>query len=100
MKKLVLIVIIILGVVFLWRNCAEERAEDGCSPADIRQAIEAGQRDAMLVIESDSTGMERQNLILAIRARQHAIERAGFTVAADSYAVAAERVLRANGIID
>lgn len=100
MKKFVLIIILLLGAIFLWRNCAEERAEDGCTPADIAEAIQAGERDAMLVVNSDSAGMERQNLILAIRARQHAIERAGFTVAADSYAVAAERILRVNRVID
>lgn len=100
MKKLVLIVILLLGGILMWRTCSEERADDGCTAADLAEAVAAGERDATQAADAAPGSMERQNLILAIRARQQRIADAGFTVAADSYGVAAERTLHLRGVLE
>lgn len=70
-----------------------------CNPAELAAASAAGTEAASGVALTRPGSMERQNAILAIRARETEIRHAGFPTAADSFAAAAERRLKADRII-
>lgn len=61
--------------------------------AELRVATAAGRDAAEKALEFPEGTMEREGAIIRIRARETAIRDAGFPSCADSFAVAAERVL-------
>lgn len=90
-----------LYAVFLLAAAAcTPRTDDGCTPADIRAAAAAGERDAAAAAAVAEATYGRDSAVMDIRARETRIREAGFGSAADAYAGAAARVLAENGIID
>lgn len=76
------------------------RSDDGCSADDILACQTAGERDAQKVVDAKSDSFERERAVIAIRARETSLRRAGFDNGADAYIDAASIVLRRNNIID
>ncbi len=60
---------------------------------ELAAAKEAGSKAAEVALAFPKGSMEREGAIIAIRARETALRDAGFLSCADSFAVAAERVL-------
>lgn len=70
-----------------------------CNPAELRAASLSGDSIASRVRSLAPGSMQREDAILAIRARETELRTAGFPSAADSFAAAAERRLKADKVI-
>ncbi|MCM1067345.1 MAG: hypothetical protein NC418_07225 [Muribaculaceae bacterium] len=70
-----------------------------CNAAELHAATLSGEAAAAAVIDFPAGSMQREDAILAIRARESELRTAGFPTAADSFAAAAERRLKADKVI-
>ncbi len=78
--------------------CSYDSGHD-CTSDEIELAEQTGVEDAMKVVALPATGMEHEEAILAIRAKEEQLRDAGFISAADAYADAAQRTLHDQGLI-
>lgn len=88
--KYLLSIVVILGV--LAASCSIDGVKHE-SEADINAAREAAKTEATKILGLPEGTMEQENAILAIRARESAIRRAGFNECADTFAAEAQRIL-------
>lgn len=72
-------------------SCADGAPD--ANEAELRAAAEAGRRAAAEALEFPEGSMQREGAIIRIRARETELRDAGFPSCADSFAVAAGRVL-------
>lgn len=84
--------------VMLRRKNAEMNIPDS-SPEEITYAIEQGNRAAQKVVDA-TNGYDKENEILAIRARETELREAGFNTAADSFVTTVDKFLRKEGVIE
>lgn len=81
----------ILIFSFIFLSCSDGAPD--ANEAELRAASAAGREAAEKALEFPEGSMQREGAIIRIRARETAIRDAGFPSCADSFAVAAERVL-------
>ena len=84
--------------VMLRRKNAEMNIPDS-SPEEITYAIEQGNRAAQKFVDA-TNGYDKENEILAIRARETELREAGFNTAADSFVTTVDKFLRKEGVIE
>lgn len=92
-----LIIIVLMAVIS--RSCSDfgfiRGGGDFRKP--VPEAIERGQSDARRALGQPAGSMERQEVLLEIRAREQSLREAGYAHAADDYYNSAREVLRTAG---
>ncbi len=100
-KVLTVVFFVAVAAIVTLHNMRRNISRDDtceCNAAELHAAVESGSAAAARVSLTRPGSMERENAILSIRARESEIRRAGFPSAADSFAAAAERRLRADKV--
>ncbi len=95
-----LIVVVVMAVIS--RACADDLSlmrGGGDFRKPVPQAIERGRSDADKALAAPAGSMERQEAMLAIKAREHKLREAGYGHAADEYINAATDALRTRGAL-
>ncbi len=93
-----LLIIVLMAVIS--RACAETwgTRAGGDFRRPVPEAIEAGRRDAEIVIHTHAGSMERQRAMLDIRAKEYELRENGYAHAADDYINSATEYLNTHGI--
>lgn len=99
--RLIVQTILLAGLIFLavWlvSLCSSGNDSDDNSEP-IKEAVEAGKRDAEKVLHTVPGSMERDAALLFIRSREHTLRMKGHAHAADDYIESARHFLAEHGI--
>lgn len=92
-----LLLYVALGAVLLWFFMPSSEPQSDSSPEEIAAAMAEAQADVdkAMALPDD---FSREGAILDIRHRESRLRKAGFSVAADSFAAAAKRRLEYHGV--
>lgn len=97
LAQLILLALIIFVSVWALSFCSSgDDTTDGATP--VREAVEAGRRDAEKVLHTAPGSMERDEALLYIKSVEHRLRSSGFGHAADDYITSARSYLDENGI--
>ena len=93
---LLLGVAVVAGALYVFWPDSVDGADS--TPEEIEAAAYAGARAGAAVSSTVDGTMAREGAILEIRARETAIRRAGFTMAADTFAASAQAAMERAGV--